>query len=83
MDASWIDSEVSVTGIPVETFATFAADWTPGCVFSPFLDCDVVPLIVTFSKPSWAVSVFGSNVNVPVPLVALAAIVTVKSDTAL
>ena len=38
--------------------------------------------MVTLSKPSYAESVSGLNSKVPVPFVALAAIVIVKSDTA-
>ena len=48
----------------------------------PFtVELGLVPATPMVSLPSTAVSCVGVNVNVPVPLVALAAIVTVKSAT--
>ena len=90
-DASWIDSEVSVTGMSSEgvLVARASLDSALWRRDSKIRDSDTgvcsaaVPLIVTSSRPSYAVSVSGSKSNVPVPLVALAAIVIVKSDTAL
>ena len=79
-----------VPDAPSETVAGLADRLTPGTTSSsvmvalvPFTVRPVaVPETLTVSSPSTSVSCFGVRMNVPVPLVLPAAIVTSRSATA-